>query len=383
MPLPRGAEDSGSDARGPAPPPTVSAIVIAHDRRAFLRGAVGSLLGQAGERSGFDIVVSKYFEDPVIDRFLASEGIANVVTTAPGIGGKIEAGFAECRGEVIAFLEDDDLWREGKLGALRRAFGGRSRVAFFHNAFERFSGELAPVGDRTPPEGANRPMSTPAEMDLRKLGWEDGRRILASGGLGNLSSIAVRRSVIADNLPIIRRIQLAPEPALFAAAARQRGTYWLDPTVRTDLRMHPDSATALPGGDGSALLPSIHRRVVASDDNLREAESYTMDPQPRRVIRMLRCSLRFQRLVSAPRTDRFEAIRVIGQQLRLAPFTMTRGSWMANEFGLTLRYALSPRWGIRGYLDRHPDRVRSGQAAATAPHVSAPVDRPSHVPGER
>jgi glycosyltransferase involved in cell wall biosynthesis len=46
-------------------------VVLAHDRRQYLKGAVASIVGQDLERSEFEIIVVKNFLDPAIDEYLA------------------------------------------------------------------------------------------------------------------------------------------------------------------------------------------------------------------------------------------------------------------------------------------------------------------------
>lgn len=104
------------------PAPTVSVIVTTRDRPALLADALASVAAQAfaplevrladdGERT----VVDALPELPLLELTALAVGAGQ-----PGAARNAAARGA--RGEVLAFLDDDDLWRPDHLGGLVRAF---------------------------------------------------------------------------------------------------------------------------------------------------------------------------------------------------------------------------------------------------------------------
>lgn len=57
------------------PPPYISVLVIAHNRREYVIEALNSLLSQTLSHKEFEILVLKNFEDEKIDAFIQKEGI--------------------------------------------------------------------------------------------------------------------------------------------------------------------------------------------------------------------------------------------------------------------------------------------------------------------
>jgi len=116
MPWP-GASRDGRGTPDPRPAPCLSVIMPAHNARAFIGTAIGSLFGQT--RRDFEVIV---IDDG------STDGTADVVTalasarheTSPevrllrqsrtGAGGARNAGIAAARSELIGFLDADDRW---------------------------------------------------------------------------------------------------------------------------------------------------------------------------------------------------------------------------------------------------------------------------------
>ena len=107
---------------GAGPPPRVSVITIFLDAEAFLAEAVESVLAQSfdafeillvddGSTDGGGAIARDYASrHPGRVRYLQHEGGVN-----RGMSASRNRGVAEARGELIAFIDADDVWRPGKL----------------------------------------------------------------------------------------------------------------------------------------------------------------------------------------------------------------------------------------------------------------------------
>ena len=90
----------------------ISVIVIAHNRKTFLLGALNSLLKQSLNRKLFEIIVVKNFKDQVIDEYIENNSIVGIFCNSINIGMKMSAGIIASRGNILSFLEDDDRFLE-------------------------------------------------------------------------------------------------------------------------------------------------------------------------------------------------------------------------------------------------------------------------------
>ncbi|EQD40678.1 cell wall biosynthesis glycosyltransferase, partial [mine drainage metagenome] len=102
---------------------SMSVIVTAHRRSAYLRAAVESALCQTLPRSQYEVVATKDFADPDLDRFLEETGVRVIPYQGDELGLMYLRAASEAEGEVLLFLDDDDLFEPSKLAVTARIFG--------------------------------------------------------------------------------------------------------------------------------------------------------------------------------------------------------------------------------------------------------------------
>jgi len=115
--------------------PYISVLILAHDRRNYLFDAVNSVLSQDFPRDKFEILVVKYEldSDKEIDKKLEELGVRVINTKEVSLGAKIAVGAEEAKGDVLAFLEDDDLFLPGKMSRLHEVFSRDEKIGYYHN----------------------------------------------------------------------------------------------------------------------------------------------------------------------------------------------------------------------------------------------------------
>ena len=97
-----------------------SILVVAYNRKEFLLNAVNSALNQTIEKSEFEVIVIKNFEDEKIDQEIAGLEIANILSDKASLGEKIIQGTLAAHGEYICLLEDDDQFSSHKLETIQK-----------------------------------------------------------------------------------------------------------------------------------------------------------------------------------------------------------------------------------------------------------------------
>lgn len=107
--------------QGPdAGPPSVSVVIATRDRPELLRRALAAALAQEHPGPLEAVVVFDRSEpEDVTPADLGPDRTVRVITNGrtPGLAGARNSGIHAATGELIAFCDDDDVWRPGKLAA--------------------------------------------------------------------------------------------------------------------------------------------------------------------------------------------------------------------------------------------------------------------------
>jgi len=121
--------------------PVVSAIIPTRNGERFLADAIESVLAQ-----GYDPLELIVVDDGSTDGTAGVVGSYVSVRYVPqehgGIGAARNRGVAEARGSLIAFLDSDDVWEEGKL---RIQVGALERTASLSGVFGHVTEFLDPA----------------------------------------------------------------------------------------------------------------------------------------------------------------------------------------------------------------------------------------------
>src|SRR5262249_29317203 len=97
--------------------PTVSVLVDTYNHQSFIEQALVSVLEQDLGRENFEIVViddGSTDKTPNIVKKLVPR-VRHIYKTNGGQGSAFNAGIAELKGDIVAFLDGDDWWAPNKL----------------------------------------------------------------------------------------------------------------------------------------------------------------------------------------------------------------------------------------------------------------------------
>ena len=298
-----------------------SVVITAHDRRQYLRRAIDSVLAQDADRSAYEIIVVKNFVDPDVDALLDSTGGQHILSTVGPVAGKVADGLRVCQGEIILFLEDDDLFDRTKVRRVISEFRSNPSLGFYHNRLSTIDENGTPLVERPlallglrPPAKARR-VYLRAQSKLTQLG-----RLTGTFPDFNSSSLAIRKDLALEVLPYLLRIPGGVDTFFFFAALASDFDLLIDDAVLTQYRVHSENVSLAAGPDPAArrsrLLDSarrqdrvnrVTREMIADSGNpaiLREMDG-------RMLIHQLSIIYR------DPRTSRAEAARALVKGLQL------------------------------------------------------------------
>jgi|SRR5579875_26606 len=112
--------------------PFISVVVTAYSRQEYLAQAVESALNQTLAKDEYEVIVSKNF-DCEYDEEWRRRGVKLIRFDSGGCGEQVAHALPHCRGEVIAFLDDDDWWAPNKLERVAQIWRENPSTVYYHD----------------------------------------------------------------------------------------------------------------------------------------------------------------------------------------------------------------------------------------------------------
>ena len=248
--------------------PTVSAVVTAHNRRAYLAEAVASALASGAN----EVIVVRNFSGPL-------EGLEgryrDLECFDDETGVKQAVGAEAAAGDLVAFLDDDDLWDPAKVPHLREVFGHDPDLAYYCHSQVVVDSTGSPAVAQHP-EFADRNPSRFAQWDP-----DDIEGLFGRIWPGNNSSTVVRRGWALRWTPALREAGWGADRFWMAAALIDGAKVRLEAAPLTRLRLHDQNMSharsATPGEFRShhALSSARFARSCATLARIAEARGPT------------------------------------------------------------------------------------------------------------
>ena len=216
-------------------PPRLSVIVVAHDRRDFIKLAIDSALDQSFPRDRYEIVVVKNFSQQEYDHELERQGIRVIITDEKSLASKLALGIENSEGEIISFLEDDDLFCRDKIESVIENMS-KEKVGYYHNGYSIVDSKGKVIKGYLPYVPKNYRKNVIVETT--RLTTKSINKAFLAGGYFNLSCISVKKSVIAEKLKILRGVNVAVDNFIFYLALESGLEIIIDNSQLTRFRVH-------------------------------------------------------------------------------------------------------------------------------------------------
>lgn len=251
--------------------PKVSALVTTYNYGRFLSAAVESVLGQDYEGEVECIVVDDGSTDDtpqVAARY--GERIRYIRQTNAGQAAALNRAFEESSGEILCFLDADDVWQSNKVSETVKAFQANASVGLVQHRLELVSADGAPLGSLLSKQRlAHGDVSR--EMRRKVLRWL----------FSPTSGLALRRTVAASVFPLrtVLKTQadelLAPVAALLAPVCgleEALGQYLIhgENLWATEARERQDRSVSGPA-EARRLATLLEEKVAQANEALARA----------------------------------------------------------------------------------------------------------------
>jgi len=342
--------------------PEIAVIVGDYSRRRYLPFALRSLEAQTLPRERYEVIVTKNYLDPDLDRRLKEAGATVLFDEEPRIGRWLRRAVNSSRAPVVTFLDDDDEFEPDRLAHLVGVFAQHPDLGFYRNRVTVIDADGRPI----PPERwrAHEVDRGFDELGPIYFGPDDKGELLdlatrRTHATFNSSTMALRRDLLdGDPGDSFERAQLPDFYLFLAGVLAPRGVY-LDDRRLTRYRFYSGNVTREVPWLGRAETSYREMAEVATRHRHPEVAAW-LSRQSVHYGRMFRGSTLVERV--AARALRKEVARRTGEYLRYLGQHPTERRWTVDTWA-------AGAYGI-GYVPFAPLVARFARARVATRSVS-------------
>ncbi len=196
----------------------VSVVITAHNRKKYLKDAIESILHQEIKHDvSIEIIIVSNFDDPELSEFMKGKSIRNIITDKDSFGEKLAAGIDSSNGDIICFLDDDDMFHSEKISRVLEIFEKNPGMSYIHNDIQvisedtKFDINMGTMTDNNKSEmlkfdlsGKNRTIKT-GKLTSKRADWY-------------VSCISIRADFAKKYSSVLKKLNRSLDKALFLMA---------------------------------------------------------------------------------------------------------------------------------------------------------------------
>lgn len=233
--------------------PFVSVIIPTYNRAAFLRSALASLSAQTYSSGRTEIIVVDDGSTDNVRAILREYGkdIVYVRQEHRGIAGARNSGIRKARGDLITFLDSDDMYNEGRIERVVEEFEKNPAVGMVYH----------------PMELVDEKGGTLHKNFYKAFGYKEGidgwvaNEVFSGAIFCGGSTFTFRKSLVDRIYPVPENIRIGVDYYATAVAACFAEAAYV-PDILGKYRAHGDNATMLGGCDDLKRRASLNREFA-------------------------------------------------------------------------------------------------------------------------
>ena len=185
----------------------------------------------------FQVVVARNFREPVSDRIIKENGWVDLQLEDATYAVRLAEALKHVSGDVVCFLEDDDVFEPVKLERVRELFVD-PRIGYL-------TSDMWLIGERDAALGLRAARCK--KGDTRVEASCDNDQEMADFFIRvlwyNVSSTAVRRSLVTSRIDLLTRVSTFIDPPLFLCLAGLHTKAVYTPEPLGGYRIHPENSS--------------------------------------------------------------------------------------------------------------------------------------------
>lgn len=219
----------------------ISVLIIAYNRREYLVHSLYSAYAQTLSRDRYEIIVIKNFEDPYLDNMISYFGARSIlIEDGCSLSKACEVGIKAATGDIISFLEDDDVYKNTKLEEVLTIFSSDPNIGFFRHNVSFINSQGKSIRKK---ERENLRITFDRNLiikNVKKYLW----LLRYSGAAFNISSMSIKKSLFAPFLDNFgEAFGLCSDGAMLSLALTSHCTIHLSRKYLGLYRKSPQSAS--------------------------------------------------------------------------------------------------------------------------------------------
>ncbi len=286
--------------------PQVSVIVCSFNRNDFLDRALESVFDQTLDRRLYEVIVVRNQPSKIMRSKINFKVDCDLTLDGEPLGEWIITALDHTQGDIIAFLDDDDLFLRDRLKTVVDVFSSNSSCLYYHtsqlklkcNETEGAGNTGALGGGKMKFYGNNKQ----AEM------WN----LWRYGASFNLSSIAVRKSIFTGIEEYVKRTNTGVIQLLFFKAISSQGELCVETTPRVIYRIHEGNRSPNDADDFLTILKKMSLQTPVMLRDIAEIRKFLREHLPSiniTPLESLEAKYDMYKLLTDPGSSRAELIR--------------------------------------------------------------------------
>ena len=226
----------------------ITILILAFKRKEFIQEAMESAINQSYPRDKYEVICSVGFHDKQLSAFMREHNIKEIYCDGT-IGDSLREGLNASRGQIVAFLDDDDIFERDKLEKMVSKFDSYPDCVYYHNNVSLINVSSSAIIEI--PDPYNKQIT-------RSFIWypmRGYRKILRQRGDFNMSSIAVNRETLLRYIDVFSQISTSQDSIIFFLLLQLKSPFYLDKSPTTKYRLHDSETNAVsPQKDASRRM---------------------------------------------------------------------------------------------------------------------------------
>ncbi len=218
----------------------ISVIITAYNRKDFILQAINSVINQTIDKTLYEIITITNFEYSLESvpknlklKHIYSEG---------SVGEFLQKGIEASEGDVIAFLDDDDLWQKNRLEKIVTVFSTVQGISYYHNSQRHIDINGNEISNLSL-SGFNKRLRKLSPLIVNVSDIDKIMKLLKFLPFANLSSIAINRITARSILPLLGNIESSTDVFFFWCSIIFGTRLYIDSETSTFYRLHNLNST--------------------------------------------------------------------------------------------------------------------------------------------